>query len=67
MALKGQLIAIENAIDKLKRDVDKSGQEVQMLQSKLSITKVYLDARDTWLRYMERKAYKTRFEECKPW
>lgn len=46
MALKGQLKTVKKAIEHLKKDIDKSGQE-RMIQSKLSVAEACLGIVDT--------------------
>lgn len=46
MALKGQLKAVENTIERLKKDTNTSGQQV-MLQSKLSLAEAHLGVVNT--------------------
>lgn len=57
--------AIENTIERLKKEDDINNLEITMLRSKLSLAKAYLGIVDTRLHYAERRAYERGFEECK--
>lgn len=56
LALKGQLKAMENTIERLKKDVDTSSQEALMLRSKLSLVEAHLGATDTHFHHAEKRA-----------
>lgn len=62
VALKGTLKTMEKIIESLQKDIDRIGQEVRMLWSKLE---AHLGLAYTRLQHAERKAYDTWFEECK--
>lgn len=56
---------MENIIERLKKDVKTSSQEVKMLHRKLSLIEVHLGATDTRLRQVKCKADERGFDESK--
>lgn len=63
--LKGKLKIAEKTIQSLKNTIDKCGQEAWELRSKLLVSEAQLGSNDLRLQWVERKAYKTGFEESK--
>lgn len=64
MFLKDKLKVAKRTIEGLKDEADRHGQEVQMLQSKLSMSKAQLSQADTRLWRVKRMDYETKFNEC---